>query len=565
MALVKVDHLAVVTEIKIEVSSVRPARLCRKKLPYCRWSVADPWKRLMFATLLAEEAEHVHTQSAGLDVDEHCDRIVDAVRGAAVAAFPKMTTASRARWFSQLAWQIREARVGSIKEIRQAHAILRMVELKALFLCLLRFAGSFCVDRRTRTLRTFVPLAAFGSLDKEASMLRIRRAYAEAHPRHTASSYKRIRREDKNAYLASMQKQAIYAVEKGHTKNIFKIFKELMPKKPKCNLGPLGEDGQPVVGAADRRRRRQQFFAKLLLGEVVARDELFCEQSRYRMFVIDEDLVPTLSEVEAAIMRQAIGKSSGEDNLVAEVLKADVGTMAKLLRPLVQKVLRLGIQPSRWRGGVLHELWKGIGPMRVCASFRGIFLNDVLGKIYHSLLRQRLQTLFENFAPSSQCGSVSGRGAAVAILNVRSLLQLLSAKKIPTSCFFLDIRAAFDSVCRQYVARFKQHGPESAAEAVGLAKEECDLLTRAPWSLTRCTRFDLAPLVLKEIWRRRIVAPFQAVHSMTYSLPFLMQESSVRSLKLFSAGLVLSVSRCIGTDPLGLVSSHETDEALDAT
>lgn len=146
VALVKVDHLAVVTEITVEVSTARPARLRRKRLPYCRWPVADLWKRLKFATLLAEQAEHAHAQSADLDVDEHCDRIVDVVRGAAVEAFPKTVSAPRARWFSQLAWQIREARVGPVKQIRQMHAILRLVELKALFLCWLRVAGSFCVE-----------------------------------------------------------------------------------------------------------------------------------------------------------------------------------------------------------------------------------------------------------------------------------------------------------------------------------------------------------------------------------------------------------------------------------
>ena len=42
---------------------------------------------------------------------------------------------------------------------------------------------------------------------------------------------------------------------------------------------------------------------------------------------------------------------------------------------------------------MLHELWKGKGMTRICDSYRDIFLNDVLGKIYHSLLRQRLMPL----------------------------------------------------------------------------------------------------------------------------------------------------------------------------
>lgn len=126
----------------------------------------------------------------------------------------------------------------------------------------------------------------------------------------------------------------------------------------------------------------------------------------------------------------------------------------------------------------MHELWKGKGLTRVCASYRGICLNDVLGKIYHSLLRQRLQPLLEKFAPSSQCGAVSGRGTVVAILNLRSLLQLLTARTTSTCCFFLDIRAAFDSVCHEFVATFLKYGPEVAANAAGPGHEECDLLRR---------------------------------------------------------------------------------------
>jgi hypothetical protein len=45
-------------------------------------------------------------------------------------------------------------------------------------------------------------------------------------------------------------------------------------------------------------------------------------------------------------------------------------------------------------------------------------------------------------------------------------------------CFFLDIRAAFDTVCREFVARFRQHGPEAAAQSVGLSDVEGGVLMR---------------------------------------------------------------------------------------
>lgn len=154
--------------------------------------------------MLTEEAEQVQAASDHLDVDENCERIVDAVRNAAVEAFPILIAAPRARWFSQLAWQVRCARVGSMKEIRSTNADLRIVELKALFLCWIRAAGGHRADRLTRTLRIFVPLVDFVSLDKEASLLRLRRAFVEVHLRNTAALFKRIRRCDKKEYLAGM-------------------------------------------------------------------------------------------------------------------------------------------------------------------------------------------------------------------------------------------------------------------------------------------------------------------------------------------------------------------------
>ncbi len=97
--------------------------------------MADPWKRLKFATLLTEAAEQVQADCGDLNVDELCDRVVDAVRCAAVEAFPRVAAVPRARWISSVTWELRCARVESLKEVRRSHAVLRFIELRALFSC----------------------------------------------------------------------------------------------------------------------------------------------------------------------------------------------------------------------------------------------------------------------------------------------------------------------------------------------------------------------------------------------------------------------------------------------
>jgi hypothetical protein len=190
-----------------------------------------------------------------------------------------------------------------------------------------------------------------------------------------------------------MQGQALEAIEAGYTKKVFKIFKELMPKKCQSNLGPLSADGVPIVGYLEQRERWQQHFAALLKGDIVTREAWLSERVPRRDFALDHSLVPSIEDVESVLSCQAKGRSSGEDNVVAEILRTDVAATAALVHPLLVRIFETGVQPNRWRGGVLHELWKGKGPMRSCDSHRGIFLNDVLGKAYHGLLRKKLSPL----------------------------------------------------------------------------------------------------------------------------------------------------------------------------
>ncbi len=100
-----------------------------------------------------------------------------------------------------------------------------------------------------------------------------------------------------------------------------------------------------------------------------------------------------------AVSRQGSGRAPGKDGLVAELLKVDASGAAKLIAPLFAKIHEQGVQPWLWRGGVLHELWKGFYSVRECRFYLGVFLVGVSAKCYHGFLRQRLVPYLSEYSP----------------------------------------------------------------------------------------------------------------------------------------------------------------------
>ncbi len=128
----------------------------------------------------------------------------------------------------------------------------------------------------------------------------------------------------------------------------------------------------------------------------------------------DPSLLPTFEETKSVIRKLGRGRAPGEDKVIAELLLLDIDAAEDVIHPLIVRIMTQGIQPVAWRGGILHELYKGRGLHRECTSHRGIFLADVVGKLYHAMLRRRLAPFLESYAPESAAGALSGRGTGAA-------------------------------------------------------------------------------------------------------------------------------------------------------
>ena len=126
--------------------------------------------------------------------------------------------------------------------------------------------------------------------------------------------------------------------------------------------------------------------------------------------------LPTLLDLERAFRRVQPTKT-----VVAQTESIRLSVM----RPPVKwlKFYLHGQGALIHKGGCLHPIWKGKGPMDVCSSFRSILVSSHVGKCLHRAIRQKQCTLFERYPQAEQFGGRRHVPVTLGLHVVRAYLR----------------------------------------------------------------------------------------------------------------------------------------------
>ena len=103
--------------------------------------------------------------------------------------------------------------------------------------------------------------------------------------------------------------------------------------------------------------------------------------------------------------------------------------------------------PVEWRNGIIIPLPKK-GDLSECGNWRGITLLSVPGKIFASVVLDRIKKAVDNVLRQEQTGFRPGRSCNDQIFTLQQILETVTAGRNPTIFNFIDFRKAFDSVHR---------------------------------------------------------------------------------------------------------------------
>lgn len=245
------------------------------------------------------------------------------------------------------------------------------------------------------------------------------------------------------------------------TKQMWKELKKLAGWKTKSSTPEtmFNEEGIEVKGDEVKDVWRRAFHC---LGiedfDDATFDLVFARQVEEEMTEIEEashvrDQVEELDrdleyeEVVKWIKKLKLGKAAGVDKILPEIIKRGGKMVAKALYLLCLKAWKNETVADDWSKGMIFPIYKD-DEARDPLNYRGITLLSIVGKVYTSILNDRLIQWCEknNILVEEQGGFRPKRGCPDQIFNLTELLR--GRKQTSTFCCFIDVKKAFDRVFR---------------------------------------------------------------------------------------------------------------------
>jgi hypothetical protein len=148
-----------------------------------------------------------------------------------------------------------------------------------------------------------------------------------------------------------------------------------------------------------------------------------------------------------------LNKAPGIYRLVAETLKADVGTTVEMLHPVLIKVWVSETLPEDWNTSCVITLSKK-GDLFVCDNWRGITLLSVLSKILTRIIISLLKPIIEPSIRSQQNGFRPRRSCVDHICALRILIVQAIEFRCNVNIGFIDFKKR---LTRLIIIQFGMH------------------------------------------------------------------------------------------------------------
>ena len=239
------------------------------------------------------------------------------------------------------------------------------------------------------------------------------------------------------------------------TAQVYKKLQRLGRRRKDLNKGPRPlpslkkKDGKHAGSFQECQQIWREQFSLIEAGVGVTKAQLAqLHESCVVEDVSELDSVPGPCDILAIIRRFKNGKVPGPGQLPVDVLKGGGMAMAKILTPLLTKVIWHVHEPLSWKGGLLVPLFKGKGAPSDAEAYRSIFISDICAKVHHAHVRQKLAEVWQQDASLIQLGGKKKCSTDIAHHMLHAHLSWARHSVKSCAILFVDLKSAFYSVLR---------------------------------------------------------------------------------------------------------------------
>ena len=150
------------------------------------------------------------------------------------------------------------------------------------------------------------------------------------------------------------------------------------------------------------------------------------------------------------VKRLKNGKAFGEDKILNEMIKAFSETHMGVLTKIFNIFLQSGHMSHEWVIGIIKPIYKNKGDINDPDDYRGIKLLRCFGKLFTSILNDRLTTYINlnEMMSEAQAGFRKGYSTTDQIFTLKCIVELFVCQGRRLFCTFVDYSKAFYSINR---------------------------------------------------------------------------------------------------------------------
>lgn len=267
---------------------------------------------------------------------------------------------------------------------------------------------------------------------------------AQTNYNNSEKIVKKLVRKDKRQFYNNIASEAESAAVRGNSRAVYSAIRQLSGEKMRTVSQIKDSSGRPLATTDEQLQRWKEFFEFPIAppNNLVPIDARLRQNPRRDI----QTTAPRREEVASAIAKLKNNKSSGLDNLPAELFKY-TPALSDYIWPIINEAWSAGIVPLDWKEGVIVTIPKK-GDLSECRNWRGITLLNTIQKIIAFIILDRISPAVEASLRKEQAGFRRNRSCLDHINSLRIIVEQSMEWNKPLFLIFVDFERAFDTINR---------------------------------------------------------------------------------------------------------------------